>query len=477
LWGTNAVNGVINVITRSARDTRGTLVSGGAGNTEAGIALRHGAALGSGGNVRVYGKFFDRQNTELANGTEVPDDWRKGQLGFRSDWGEGGETVTVQGDAYSGDIEQAAPGTTEITGVNLLGRWNRTLGNGSALRLQGYYDRTTRDIPGTFSEDLDILDFEAQHSLRPAGAHELVWGGGYRYARDRVQNSPGIAFLPLDKTLHWESAFVQDSVPLRENVRATLGLRLERNVYTGLEFLPSARLAWKPAPERLVWGAVSRAVRAPSRLDRELFVPGSPPFVVLAGGPDFQSEVSTVTELGYRAQPSSRLSYSVTAYHHIYDDLRSVEPSAGGPVLGNKMKGTGTGVEAWGAMQVTGNWRLSAGGFVLHQDLELESDSGDTNGVRAAGNDPDYRVVLRSTLDLPRGVELDAGVRHVAKLPDPAVPAYTAVDLRLGWRPRADVEVSLTGQNLFDPRHPEFGTAATRSELARSVYGKILWRF
>ncbi len=476
LWGTNAVNGVINVITRPSKDTQGTLVSAGAGNLESGFALRHGAALGENGRFRMYGKFFDRQNTELGNGREVADDWSKSQLGFRADWSSPVETVTLQGDAYSGDLEQSAPGTTEVSGLNLLGRWSRQLADGSTVRLQGYYDHTERDIPGTFGENLDVLDVELQHSTRLLQAHEFAWGAGYRYAYDRVQNSAVLAFLPANKSLHWENIFAQDTISLLENVQAILGVRLETNVYTGLEVLPSARLAWKVAPERLIWSSVSRAVRAPSRLDRELFVPASPPFAVLAGGPDFQSEIATVTEIGYRSQPSPRSSYSVTAFHHVYDELRSIEPSPSGPVLGNKMKGTGRGVEAWGNVQVNDIWRLSAGGFVLDQDLELEPDSGDT-GTATAGNDPDYQAMLRSSLDLPGRVELDVGIRHVAKLPDPEVPAYTALDVRIGWRPRSDVELSLTGQNLLEASHPEFGTAATRSELSRSIYGRILWRF
>jgi iron complex outermembrane recepter protein len=475
LWGTNAVNGVINVITRSSRETTGALVSGGGGNLEKAVAARYGTALGENGNLRVYGRFFDRQHTERADGTAVPDDWNKSQMGFRGDWGDGSGLLTVQGDAYQGNIEQAAPGTTEISGANLLARWTRQFDGGSSLRLQGYVDHTARDIPGTFGEQLDIFDVELQHSWQ-ARAHHVVWGAGYRSARDRVDNGPVLAFLPADVNLAWTNLFGQDTIALGKNLETTFGVRVEHNSYTGVEVLPSARLAWKPVPEHLLWTAVSRAVRTPSRIDREffIFVPPLP----LTGGADFESEIADVVEVGYRAQPVPRLSYSVTVFKNFYDKLRSVEPAGGGSfVIQNKMGGTGTGAEAWGTWRATDKWRLSAGGFVLHQDLKLDADSADPLGVSAAGNDPEYQWMLRSALDVTRNIEFDLAIRHVAKLPSPAVPAYTSVDARIGWRPSRELEISLAGTNLFDPRHPEFGAAPLRSELQRGAYAELTWRY
>jgi len=476
LWGANAVNGVINVITRSAKDTQGGFVAPGAGNLEAGAAVRYGAQLDSGGHFRVYGKYFDRHNTERADGSEVRDGWDKGQVGFRADWDGASDRFTLQGDAYSGELDQAAPGTPEIAGMNLLARWSRTFADGSSLRLQGYYDRTERDIPGSFAEDLDILDVELQHAIRPLAGHEVVWGAGYRHANDSVQNSAVLAFIPADRSLHWTNLFAQDGIALRENLHLTLGAKVEHNVYTGFEFLPSARIAWKPASERLIWSAVSRAVRAPSRIDREFFT-FSPPLQI-AGGPDFRSEVSNIFELGYRAQPTSVISYSVTAFHSIHDHIRSVEPVAGGVfVLGNKIEGKTSGVEAWGSYQAARAWRLSGGVVLLRQRLDLKPDSASPQGVRAEGNDPKHRWMLRSVYELTERHEFDIVVRHVAELPDPVVPAYTAVDARFGWKADRNLELSLTLQNIFDPSHPEFGAPATRSELARSAYGKLLWRF
>lgn len=480
LWGANAVNGVINVTTHAARDTQGALVAAGAGNLERGTAVRYGGKFGAGGHFRLYGKYFDRDNTERANGSPVRDGWDKGQVGFRADWGDSGRSYTVQGDAYRGELEQVAPGMTRIEGLNLLGRWNQKLADGSDLRLQAYYDRTERDQPGTFREELDIFDVDFQHALRPFGSHRLLWGTGYRYARDHVQNSAALAFLPADLDLNWWNLFVQDEIALREGLQLTVGAKLESNDYTGVEVLPNARLAWKPAPDRLVWGAVSRAVRAPSRLDRDLFTfppPGSTT-ILLKGGPNFRSEISNVVELGYRAQPTSAVSYSLTAFYHEHDRQRSVEPAPGGGfVLDNKIEGSTHGVEAWGNYRVTSSWRLSGGLVLLRQDLRLKPDSRDfVTGISALGNDPNHQWMLRSALDLTPRHELDVIVRHIGALPNPTVPDYTAVDARLGWRARRDLELSLTVQNLFDSKHPEFGSPVTRSEFERSIFVKMLWR-
>jgi iron complex outermembrane receptor protein len=475
LWGANAVNGVINVITRRASDTQGAFAFGQAGDLERGYGARYGGTLGEGGSYRVYGRSFDIFNTSNANGATASDGWSKGQVGFRTDWGTAANGFTLQGDAYRGSLDQAIGDDTSISGNNLLGRWNRDLADWGQLQIQSYFEHTERDIPGTFAERLNIFDVEFQHGLRAMGAHGLTWGGGYRYGDDRVTNSAFVAFLPANRSLRWANVFAHDEIALEENLRLTLGAKFENNYYSGTEPLPSARLAWKPDPQRLVWGAVSRAVRAPSRIDRDLFVNAGP--TQLNGGPDFVSEVVKVYEIGYRAQPSPAASYSVSLFHNIYDRLRSVEPAPGGGlVLGNKMEGTGDGLEAWGSYQAARNWRLSAGAFFLKQRLSFKPDSGDTN-VSAAGNDPAHQWLLRSSFDLPNRTELDIGVRRVGALPNPSVPAYTAVDVRYAWRLLRELELALVGQNLFASSHAEFGSAATRSEMARGAYAKLRWTY
>src|SRR5713226_8886719 len=298
LWGANAVNGVINVITRRASDTQGAFAYAQSGNLERGYGARYGGTLGEGGSYRVYGRSFDIFNTSNASGATASDGWSKGQVGFRTDWGTAANGFTLQGDAYRGSLDQANNDNTSISGNNLLGRWNRDLAAWGQLQVQSYFEHTERDIPGTFAERLNILDVEFQHRLRPMGAHRLTWGGGYRHGDDRVTNSVVLAFLPADRSLRWANVFAQDEIALQENLRLTLGTKFENNYYTGTEPLPSARLAWKPDPQRLVWGAASRAVRAPSRIDRDFFVTAGS--LQLKGGPDFVSEVVKVFEVGYR---------------------------------------------------------------------------------------------------------------------------------------------------------------------------------
>ncbi len=474
LWGANAVNGVINVITRRATDSKGTVGEIGFGNRERGISARHGVELDSGA-LRVYGKFFDRENTVLATGAPVRDEWHNGQVGFRADWGTAASGFTLQGDAYRGTVQQASRGDIRLSGGNVLARWNRQLADASHLQVQIYYDNTKRDIPGVFGERLNTFDAEVQHSFQPRPDHSVTWGGGHRWSNDRVTNTAALAFLPGATTQRWSNVFLQDEIALGGHLRFTLGAKLASNPYTGTEFLPSARLAWNFDANHLVWGALSRAVRAPSRIDRDLFSPGQPPFV-LAGGPQFRSEIAKVLELGYRAEPSTRLGYSVAAFFTVYDHLRSLERTGPGTlVIGNEMEGKGKGIEAWGTFRATNAWRLDAGVAVLDQNLRLKPNSTDTTGVAAAGNDPRYQFTLRSSIDLPGQQEFDVILRHVSQLPNPEVPAYTAMDARYAWRLRHDLELSVTGQNLLDRSHPEFGPSATRGEFERGIFLRLKW--
>lgn len=480
LWGANAVNGVINVITRSAKNTQGALVSLGGGNREMGAAFRYGGKFGSDGHFRVYGKTDSFQNTKVANGSSAPDGWDRGQIGFRAEWGGAGRNLTIQGDAYKGRSEDRplAGGPVEVSGGNLLARWNQQLASGSNIRLQAYYDRTDREDPIIFRDQTNVFDIEFQHDIS-LGAHKILWGAGYRRAHSDMRNSLLFGFVPPVRNLSWKNLFVQDEMKLAKGVDLTVGLKLESNDYTGWEYLPSARLSWKPSSSRLIWGGVSRAVRAPARLDRELRFPPSggvfPAGLIINGGPNFESEIANVIELGYRSQPTGTFSYSITAFHHIYDKLRSGQPPPFANIE-NKIEGTANGIETWATYQATRAWRLSGGLRTLRKHLKLKPGSTDPTGPSALGNDPDYQWMLRSAFDFTDRHEFDVMVRRVGALPLPAVPAYTAVDARFGWRASRDFELSLTLQNLLDRRHAEFGAAPARVEFQRSVFLKLLWR-
>ncbi|HET6629994.1 MAG TPA: TonB-dependent receptor [Woeseiaceae bacterium] len=488
LWGINAVNGVINVITRSAMDTQGGFVAARAGNFHTGAAFRFGTA-GAGGHYRVYGKYSDHDHLSKADGTSVDDGWHKSQIGFRADWKQSSEQLMVQGNAYLGRFGQPEPGaisvsgtdlalgTIEASGVNLTAGWEHLNDNGSQFSLQAYYDRTVRTIPPTLDDTLDILDLQFQHSLAPIGRHALTWGVNYRYGRDRTENTSSIfAFLPERVDQKWSSLFAQDEITLSDDLRLILGARSEHNPYTGNEFLPNARLAWKLAPDHLLWTAVSRAVRGPSRLDADSHVPSTPPFL-LEGGPEVRSEVARIAELGYRGQPTPDLSWSVTAFHSDFDHLRTTEiaPSGTFLVFANEMEGTTTGIEMWGAYQALPQWRLSAGYAAMRDRMRLKPGSDDSLGPSSAGKTPANTWQLRSALTIADNRDLDVAVRHVAALSSPDVPAYTAVDMRFAWKLQPNLELSLAAQNLLDADHAEYGPIATRSRIPRTVFLQVRW--
>ncbi len=276
--------------------------------------------------------------------------------------------------------------------------------------------------------------------------------------------------------LRLANGFLQDSIALRERLNMTLGVKLESNSYTGLEVQPNARLAWKFRDDALLWSAVSRVVRTPSRLDRDFFTPA--PFQI-NGGPNFTSEKLIAYEIGYRAQPVPHASLSISTFYNVYDDLRSIEPGPGGAppfVLSNKMEGYTYGVETWVNYRVLDWWRLSAGYNYLKEKLGFKAGSGDSN-IAAAGNDPAHQFSARSAMNLPHNLEWDAALRVIGALPSPNVSSYVTLDTRLGWTVSKGVELSLIGYNLLDHDHPEFGAAPIRSELARAFYARIVWMY
>jgi iron complex outermembrane receptor protein len=270
--------------------------------------------------------------------------------------------------------------------------------------------------------------------------------------------------------------FAQDEITLSDTLRLTLGARVERNPYTGAEFLPTARMAWTISSAHTLWGGLSRTVRAPSRLDADAFIPGAPPFL-LRGGPVVRSEVARVAELGYRGQPLPGLSYSVTAFYNRYDHLRTqeVDPSFTFVTFDSQMEGKARGVEMWGALQATRRWRLSAGLLALQQRFWLKPGSNDAAGPGSARKTPSHTAQLRSTFNVAENQEFEVGVRKVGALDNPAVPGYTALDLRYGWRIRPGMELSLSGNNL-NGSHGEYGALATRTEFDKSVAFKLVWQ-
>jgi iron complex outermembrane receptor protein len=487
LWGVNAVNGVINITTRAAHETQGSLAVVRGASDGADLAFRQGGRKGE-ASWRVYGKAQGRSHTELAGGAAVDDAWHAGQIGFRADWDSGADRFSLNGNANRGAFGQPRPGviavggtnpvlgTVDTRGVNLTGSWQHALEDGGSLSAQVYYDYTRRVVPPTFTESLDIVDLQFQHTLAPIGVHSLAWGANARNSWDRVQGSQYIAFLPERLNQTWLSLFAQDEITLTPTLRATLGARIERNDYTGTEFLPSARLSWSVAPGHAFWAAASRAVRAPSRIDADAYIPGRPPYV-LAGSDTVRSEVAKVFELGYRGQPLPRLSYSATLFYNDYEHLRTQElaPSRTEVTFENLMRGHAFGIEMWATFQATNAWRLSGGLTAMRERVHLLPGSNDAAGALRAGFDPSHSFQLRSSYSIDAAREVELGLRRVGGLDIGPVPAYTALDARFGWRLRPGLELSVAARNL-NGSHPEYGGIATRSEVPRTVAVKLVWQ-
>jgi iron complex outermembrane receptor protein len=430
--------------------------------------------LGNNGHFRVYGKFTNLEENPRQDRVTDALTWFQG--GFRADWGGAGGGLTLQGDAYRvqsderRNVSGVEIGRAELSGLNLLARWTHRLNEGSELRIQTYVDHSRRKEPVLFQPESDLFDVELQHGISK-GVHRFVWGTGYRYERDDVQDGFLVGFRPKQRELDWTNVYAQDDIRLTEKLAVTAGMRLDRNDYTGWEYQPDARIAWKASAEQLVWGAVSRAVRVPARFDRDVIRPAGGVF----GGPNFVSEVANVMQVGYRARTASVLTWSVTAFRHNWDKLRSA--TAPPVFFENKIEGPVYGVEAWASWQLLSAWRLSGGLTTLRKDLRLKPGSTDLLGPRnpQLSNDPGEQWMLRSSLNPWTKHEIDATVRRVGELPNPIVPAYTAVDARYAWRVRPDLELSVLGQNLFDPSHGEFNPPASRRAFTRGVFFQARW--
>ena len=485
MWGANAVNGVINIITKPASSTNGVLARVSAdGSTRTGT-VRLGGRAGSEGSYRVYAKSFLQEDLFREVGTASPTGMSRSQVGFRADWQQGANTTTVQGDAYAGALHQQGTADIKIKGANILSRKVVRLDGGAELTAQAYWDFTQRDQPNAFNEHLNTLDVQLQGSMPVGSFNHLVAGAGYRKAFDRIANANNFAFLPGKLNLHWGNIFVQNETEISPELRLITGVKLEHNNYTGLEVLPTVRMAWKPNASSLVWASGSRTVRSPSRIDRDFYAPAKPPIVngvpqyTIGGGPEFDSEVADVWELGLRVRPSNVLSLSATAFASDYDRLRTLEPSPNGvgQVFANKAFGQTRGIELWSDWQVNSAWRLAGGAVVQRVETTLAPGSKDASaGTGIATSDPSNYWKIRSSFDIAPGHILELHLRHSGQLERPAVPAYNAVDMNYTWQASPQWHLSITGRNLTDSSHVEFGGAAGRTTFDRQVGVNLVWR-
>jgi iron complex outermembrane receptor protein len=503
LWGANAVNGVINIITKSAKETQGTYLEGSGGNQSDLAAARYGASNGSNLYGRVYGQYFDRGDDIHADRSAANDSWHQGQGGFRIDATPSPrDTVTVQGDYYRGDEGALNGGTLQASGGNVLGRWSRTLSETSDMSVQMYYDRTHLSEPvpalvinsiefapsGVLADDLDTYDVDFQQRFSLGARQQIEWGLGYRFTHDVVDNAPALAFLPrvLDQNLY--SGFIQDEITFGSSLMLTVGTKVEHNDYTGFEVEPSARLQWSLSANQMLWAALSRAVRSPSRVDRDLFEP-APPHVptILEGSADFVSETVIARELGYRAQFAPDVSTSIAFFYNDYNDVRSTgfTPDTILPfVFQNNLEGDAYGLELSVDYRAADWWRLHAGYDPFRENIHVKAGATDINGGHNETADPKQRFSLRSSMDLTARMELDAAFRWVDQRllnsgpTQGAVPSYLEMDVRLGWHATPKLELSIVGQNLLHDHHAEYGfPGPLQVEIQRSIYAKAVWQF
>jgi iron complex outermembrane receptor protein len=486
MWGANAVNGVINILSKDARETQGTLVMGGGGTEARGFGgVRHGGKLGESTFYRAYAKYRDFDQKVFADGSGAHDGLWQAQTGFRIDsFLHGQNELTFQGDIYRGEFELLNRDSAKNSGGNLLSRWTHRFSGESELRVQAYFDRSSRDVPLQFEEDRDTWDLDVQHRFAMGERHDLIWGLEHKVSADDTARDGTVQFDPDHRTIQMASAFAQDEIALvPERLGLTLGSKFEHNDFTGFEIQPSIRLAYTPTRRQTWWAAISRAVRTPTRAEDDIrFIPvPSNGRVLIRGDRGFESEEVLAYELGYRVQPHARLSLDLAVFHNEYDNLRSQEPTPGTIiplVIRNEREGETYGGEVVAAFQASEWWRITGSYTYLQSHFRNKPGSLDTSSAGIEHNDPRQIVTLRSAMDLPHHLEFDWMIRYVDMLPNPRVPSYLVLDLRLGWEARPGLEIIVGAQNLLDDRHPEFGAAApNRSEVEHSVYGKVTCRF
>ncbi len=498
VWGANAVNGIINVLTKHSADSQGRFLQGGSGTEERGfVTARYGGSLSEDATYRVYGKWFDR-DTGFDPAGNAHDDWRMGRTGFRMDWAATCcDLITFQGDYYDGStgrrnlyadpilLTRIVDDDAKVVGGNALVRWTRTLSDTSDWAVQTYYDRTERHwLAEDFREDRDTVDVDFQHRFQLGYRHSVVWGLGYRNTRDRIRNSGFVLdFTPSSRADDLFSYFAQDEITLREDLwYLTVGAKFQHNDYTPFEFQPTARLLWTPSAHQSIWGAISGAARTPTRAEHNVTLTSLPIggfFPRIIGNPNFRSEDLLAYELGIRTQPTDQFSWDLAVFYFDYNDLMEFVPQGFVPpfFVPQRFENIGDG-EAYGGevsfnYAVTDCWRLFGSYSFLRMNVGQSSNF--------LGSSPRNHSYLQSSWDLGCNWELDLIWRYVDSLPAEGVRSYNVADVRLAWLPTNHFEAAIVARHLLDSHHPEFGfdeiTGNFNTEVEREIYGSVTWRY
>ncbi len=509
IWGSNAVNGVINIITKSSRDTHGELVSAGGGNREQGAISSRWGGGSDAVSYRVYGKGFTRGPEFHSDGKNF-DDWRRGQLGFRIDAAvTSQDELTVQGDVFGGEAGQAlqlsaysppanptVQGEKGFNGANLMAAWKRTLSSGADIQVRAYYDRTDREELN-YQEVRNTFDIDFIHRI-PLGRNDVTWGLGVRSSPSHFfERVPTVQFFPAKQTYNIFSAFVQDDIALvPDRLALTIGAKIEHTTYSGANYQPGVRLSWTPSDKQTIWTAVTRAVRTASRIEDGfnysfLAQPAVPLYLRLIGDGQFTPEQLVAYEAGYRHYIRKRGFVSIALFHNRYDDLLSVESGPAAPEttpspphlilplqFRNGILANSTGGEINSVWDLRSWWRLRGSYSLVLLDAKRKAGSNDASTVgQLEGDTASHSVVVQSSFQLPRQFELNLEYQYVSAITDQRVPAYSTGNIRLGWRPRTPWEFEVVGQNLLQPSHVEYGgVPGPLVGIRRGVYAGITWR-
>jgi iron complex outermembrane receptor protein len=519
LWGANAVDGVINIITKSAKDTQSGLIKSEGGDEQlTEDSVRYGGKIKDAGFYRAYMKGFDWGSSTGLTGADAADGWHQIRGGFRSDWTlSPADSLTVQGDMYhSRDGETltvpslSAPyysstfsNSGDYSGGNLLSRWNHNFAK-SSLTLQTYFDRTNYADNNLFVDHESVYDIDFQHDFHLGKSNDIVWGAGYRSIQDRNDGTFTVTVMPVQANYNQFSAFAQDEISLFDNrARVTIGSKFEHNDFTGFELEPNVRFLTNVSKNQSVWAAVSRAVRTPAITERGLQLvdavvpPGVAPnptplplIEAVYGSNQFKSEDLLAYELGYRVQVASTFSADIAGFYNNYTNLRSAEPGA--PFVQgttdvvqpfyaeNKMSGGTYGVEPFVDWKPLPYWKLFASYTYLEMNIHKNADSIDPTPDIPNGSNPKNQWNFHSSFDLPHHIGQDLSVRYVDKLAGIGIPSYYSLDAGIHWNPMPNVTLAFNGQNWLDSRHLEFvpdfiNTVPT--VVSRTMYGSITVTF
>ena len=516
-WGTNAVNGVINIITKHSKDTKGGLLSILAGNQERfNGSARYGFDLGKAGTARLYLKHFNRHQQKTKDGDTAWDAWQMDRAGFRSDLKFGKSKLSLKGEIYSGEGAANYLGYTPdfrgreflrpdilVSGGFIISDISHSFSDKAKLAFRFYYDKIDRKYSGISKESRDTFDFEFQNTLKPFKNLDFIWGGIYRHTSDNIPMEHGVRFGSFNPTKRKDdlfSLFFQNELRLfDDDLHLLAGVRLDHYNYSGLEVQPTFRLLYSITDQQNIWFAASRALRSPSRYTRDaIWILGAygsgqsllTPLTTFVGSDDFESEELWAYEVGYRWMPTCYASIDITGFANFYSHLFTLTASSPFfhhgflilPMLPtNYGEGEIFGFELNLNLKPYKWWRLELSYSYL--DTHFWIRSGKKTNTRLAFlsmDSPNHQVSFRSNINIFDNIEFDTWLRYVSNLQQIDVPSYVSLDVRMAWHVTPNLELSFVGKDLIDSHHQEFKDyflSIADTEVPRSFYGKITWNF